>query len=191
MARPIIRFSPSRTYAAAAIVALAASAFSVWCGIRWNPAFLPAALLFAGAIFAGWLATRPAVEIFESYLKIGDVQIPWLQIHRVDRTGWVSPLAVHLTMHGGERFLLLYPGDLDSANSLLRHLRRSSREALLDGVPYRQFWGEVLTAAPERKQLAAPKVPLLLPEDEAEVERMFQRLKSVGHLDTKSSADES
>ncbi len=87
--------------------------------------------------------------------------------------------------------LLLYPGDLESANSLLRHVRRSAREALLDGVPYRQFWGEVLTAVPERKQLSSPRQPLLLPEDEAEVERMFQRLKSVGHLDSKSSVDES
>ena len=191
VARAIIRYSPSRIYAVATIVALAASAFSVWCGLRWTPAYLPASLLFVGALFTGWLAMRPAIEIYESYLKVGSVQIPWLQIHRVDRTGWVSPLAVYLTMHSGERVLVLYPGDLDSANSLLRHLRRSAREALLDGVPYRQFWGEVLTAAPERKQLTSPKQPLLLPDDEAEVERMFQRLKSVGHLDPKNSADES
>lgn len=191
MARAIIRYTPSRTYAVATVVALAASAFSVWCGLRWHPAFLPAALLLAGGAFTGWLALRPAIEIYEAYLKVGSVQIPWAQIHRVDRTGWVSPLALHLTMHSGERMLLLYPGDLESANSLLRHVRRSAREALLDGVPYRQFWGEVLTAVPERKQLSSPRQPLLLPEDEAEVERMFQRLKSVGHLDSKSSVDES
>jgi hypothetical protein len=29
-----------------------------------------------------------------------------------------------------------------------------------------------------------------LPEDEAEVERLYQRLKTVGHLDQKNSADE-
>jgi len=27
---------------------------------------------------------------------------------------------------------------------LLRHLRRYSRDALIDGIPYRQYWGEVL-----------------------------------------------
>jgi hypothetical protein len=97
---------------------------------------------------------------------------------------------VHVTLLDDQRFLLIYPGDLDSANSLLRHLRRYSREALIDGVPYRQFWGEALATAPERKQLPSPKYQLLRPEDEAEVERMFQRLKTVGHIDPKKSADE-
>jgi hypothetical protein len=31
---------------------------------------------------------------------------------------------------------------------------------------------------------------LLLPDDEAEVERMFQRLKSVGHLEEKTSSED-
>jgi len=69
--------------------------------------------------------------------------------------------------------------------SLLRHLRRYSREALLDGVPYGQFWGEPPSAAP--KQIPPPRYPLLRPEDEEEVERMLQRLKSVGRLDPRGS----
>ena len=44
--------------------------------------------------------------------------------------------------------------------------------------------------APVRKELPSPKYRLMTPEDEAEVERLFQRLKSVGHLDAKSSTDE-
>jgi hypothetical protein len=32
---------------------------------------------------------------------------------------------------------------------------------------------------------------MVRPEDEAEIERLYQRLKTVGHLDTKNSADES
>ena len=33
------------------------------------------------------------------------------------------------------------------------------------------------------RQIAPPHYPLLRPEDEDEVERMFQRLKTVGHLE--------
>ena len=90
---------------------------------------------------------------------------------------------MRLSKEDQRRVLLLYAGDLDSAASLLRHLRRYSREALLDGIPYRQFWGE--SDAP--KQLPPPRYPLLRPEDEDEVERMFQRLKSVGRLDPRGS----
>src|SRR5260370_9253509 len=87
------------------------------------------------------------------------------------------------------RYLLVYPGDTDSSNSLLRHLRRFSREALIDGVPYRQFWGEVPSKPKDRKQAAPPHYPLMLPEDEADIKRLFQRLKTVGHIHPKS-ADE-
>jgi hypothetical protein len=87
--------------------------------------------------------------------------------------------------------LLIYPGNLDSCQALLRHLRRASRDALIDGVPYRQYWGEMLASAPEAKgQIAGPRYRLLRTEDEAEVERLYQRLKTVGNLDQKSSSDE-
>ena len=42
----------------------------------------------------------------------------------------------------------------------------------------------------ERKQLSSPRYRLLLPEDEAEVERLYQLLKTVGHLDPKNTGDE-
>ena len=69
-------------------------------------------------------------------------------------------------------------------------LRRLSRDALIDGIPYRQYWGEVLTSGVERKQPPAPRYRVLRPEDEAEVERLYQRLKTVGNLDQKNSTDE-
>src|SRR5260370_17491429 len=78
------------------------------------------------------------------------------------------------------RYLLVYPGDTDSSNSLLRHLRRFSREALIDGVPYRQFWGEVPSKPKDRKQTAPPRYPLLLPHDEADIERLVPRFKTLG-----------
>ncbi|HEY2018050.1 MAG TPA: hypothetical protein VGH38_31310, partial [Bryobacteraceae bacterium] len=101
---------------------------------------------------------------------------------------------VRVTLFDDSRMLLVYPGDLDSCNSLLRHLRRLSRDALIDGIPYRQYWGEVLAPGNERpgnerKQgpPPAPRYRILRPEDEAEVERLYQRLKTVGNLDQKNS----
>jgi len=152
-----------------------------------SPAWI-AAVLFGIPAVALWIIVfRPKIEIYDTHLKAGRLEIPWDQIRRLDQTGWSVPLALYLTLADERRVLLVHPGDLDSCSSLLRYLRRYSREALLDGVPYRQFWGE--PPAPERKQLPPPRYPILRPEDEEEVERMFQRLKSVGHLD-KHTTDE-
>jgi hypothetical protein len=96
---------------------------------------------------------------------------------------------VRLTLSDKSRLLLVFPGDNQTSSDLLRNLRRYAREALIDGIPYRQFWGES-AMAPARKQLTAPRYPLLLPEDEAEVERMFRRLKSVGHIEEKTSSED-
>jgi hypothetical protein len=113
-----------------------------------------------------------------------------MDIRRLDRTGWISPLIVRVTLFDDTRFSLIYPGDIDACNGLLRHLRRLSRDALIDGIPYRQYWGEVLASGSEPRQKMGPRYRILLPEDEAEVERLYQRLKSVGNLDQKNSTDE-
>jgi hypothetical protein len=136
------------------------------------------------------LAFRPPIEIHEGYLAIGRRVIPWMDIRRLDRTGWIAPLVVSITLFDDSRHLLLYTGNLDSCNALLRQLRRASRDALIDGVPYRQYWGEVLAPVVEAAQALPPRYRLLRPEDEAEVERLYQRLKTVGNLDQKNSADE-
>jgi hypothetical protein len=130
-----------------------------------------------------YFAFRPAIEIRETHLTVGRRNIPWADIRRLDRTGWLSPLVLHLTLFDNSRVLIVFPGDVESANSLLRHLRRSAREALIDGIPYRQFWGEPVA---ETRPLPSPVYRLLRPEDEAEVERLYQRLKAVRHLDPDS-----
>jgi hypothetical protein len=163
-----------------------------WFGTTATLAFVPAGALLLAAAFLFAMGFRPAIEIHEGYVSIGKRIIPWMDIRRLDRTGWVSPLLiVRITLFDDSRMVLVYPGDLDSCNSLLRHLRRLSRDALIDGIPYRQFWGELLApGAADRKQTPPPRYRLLRPEDEAEVERLYQRLKTVGNLDQKNSADE-
>jgi len=186
-----------------ALFAACGVALSVWTAIRWSPSeWSPAAVsptLFSPAWIAAGLflitavcltaaVLRPAIEIHETHLITGRRLIPWGDIARVDRTVWSAPLAVYLTLTGGRRELLVYPGDPDASAALLRHLRRFSREALIDGIPYHRYWGESASAEP--KQLPPLRHPLLRPEDEDEVERMFQRLKSVGRIDQRNSDDQ-
>jgi hypothetical protein len=185
------RFLPARHYQWFGIAAVALAGLIGWAAttLALPLAYVPAGLvlLFSGLLL--FLAFRPAIEIHEGYLSIGSRIIPWMDVRRLDRTGWISPLIVRVTLFDDSRLLLVYPGDLDSCNSLLRHLRRLSRDALIDGIPYRQYWGEVL-APSERKQASLPRYRILRPEDEAEVERLYQRLKTVGNLDQKNSTDE-
>jgi len=181
------RYLPARHYLPFGLAALVLGGFSAWLGFRWSPALIPAILFAFSAILLITVALRPPIEIHENHLRIGRRQIAWTEIRRVDRTRWVCPLALRLTLFEDRKIVLLYPGDLDSCDSLLRNIRRLSRDALIDGMPYRQYWGEVLGPASERKQSFGPRYRVLRPEDEAEVERLYQRLKSVGHLDQKST----
>jgi uncharacterized iron-regulated membrane protein len=165
-------------------------AFSAWGGWNWTPVYLAMALFFISAAVLFYLARRPAVEVHDTHLAIGHRTISWMDIRALDRTGWLAPLIVRITLFDNSRILLIYPGDIDSANSLLRHLRRSSREALIDGRTYQDFWGEGMPQVPEVGPVPSPRYRLLRPEDEAEVERLYQRLKTVRHLDPDSSGDE-
>jgi hypothetical protein len=186
----VTRYAPSRHYLHAGLAAIAFGGLSAWYGWTWPPAYLAAVLFFATAGLLIYLALRPPIEIRETCLSIGCRNIPWVDIRRLDRTGWLSPLVVRVTLFDNSSFLLIYPGDMDSANSLLRHLRRCAREALIDGIPHSQFWGEGAAAEARQPKPPSPRYHLLRPEDEAEVERLYQRLKSVRHLDPDNSTDD-
>jgi hypothetical protein len=183
----VTRYVPSRHYRQAGSAAFGFGLLSIWFALSWPPVFLASGLFFASAAVLIYFAFRPPIEIRESHLSVGRRKIPWMDIRRLDRTGWLSPLVLHLTLFDNSRVLIVYPGDVDSANSLLRQLRRSAREALIDGIPYRQFWGE---PAADARPLPSPVYRLLRPEDEAEVERLYQRLKAVRHLDPDNSPEE-
>ena len=193
--RPIARYRSSRRYYAMALFALAGAVASGFASLRWPtaslaaslPAWIATGLLALSGVCVMVLALRPAIEIHETYLRIGRLAIPWNAIRRLDQTGWNAPLAVYLTLAGGRRVLMVHPGGPDSSSGLLRHLRRYSREALLDGIPYSEFWGE----APAAMKQAPPRARLLSAEDEEEVERMFQRLKTAGRLETNAEGRDS
>lgn len=159
-------------------------------GLSFAPSFIPAGLFILTAAFLFLMALRPPIDIHEGYIAIGRRIIPWMDIRRLDSSGRITPLVVRLTLFDDSRVLVIYPGDFDSCTSLLRHMRRLSRDALIDGIPYRQYWGEVMATGAQRKQAPPLRYRILRPEDEAEVERLYQRLKAVGNLDQKNSADE-
>jgi hypothetical protein len=184
------RYSPARHYRWFGLAAVAITAGFAVLGAQLPAAYAASGLSLLSAALLFFLAFRPAIEIHEGYISIGTRIIPWMDIRRLDRTGWTSPLIVRITLFDDSRLILVYPGDLDSCNSLLRHMRRLSRDALIDGIPYRQYWGEVLAPGNERRQATLPRYRILRPEDEAEVERLYQRLKTVGNLDQKNSTDE-
>ena len=184
------RYVASRHYLHASLAALAGVALSAAVAFTWPLAGIAAALFAASAAALGWLGLRPPIEVHETHLAVGRRLVPWADICRLDATGWLSPLVVRLTLLDDRRLLVIYPGDPNSATRLLRQMRRLARHALIDGVPYRRFWGDRPPASPLRKPPAAPRQRVLRPEDEAEVERLFQKLKAVGHLDPRNSPDD-
>ena len=204
MSRPLARYRPSRRYVLFAVLAICGTIFSAWTGLRWPSTWIAAGLFGVTSVALIALLWQPEIEIYETHLQLGRRIILWREIRRLDQTGWIAPLAVSLTLSTDSRVLLLYAGDMDSSTSLLRHLRRYSRNALLDGIPYRQAWGEpgenaglekrseprkTLESGPQR-QASPVHRPLLRPEEEEEIERMFQRLKSVGRLDQRGSDEQ-
>jgi hypothetical protein len=204
---PVARYTSSRSYAWFALVALACAIATVGIALRWPVTSIATGLFLIPAIAFGVLALRPKIEIHETHLLVGRRAIAWREIRRVDQAHWHRrqqvPLAVNLTLDGEAQVLLIYAGSPESGRSLLRHLRRYSHRALLDGIPHRQYWGELMPekAVSQRRELVAPvasvtptvvapaKAPLLLPEDEAEVERLFQQLKSAGLLGSSAPTD--
>jgi hypothetical protein len=178
------RFTPARTYLTASAVALGLAVFSGWWALTWMPAAFAAGLFTASGGLVLYLALRPTISVREKGLLIGKRAIEWKEIRRVDQTGWVSPLVVHLTLADATQVRILYPGTLEACNHLSRLLQQHSTEALINGVPYRQIWGEPEPEVkPVVKPAPAPRYRLLTEDDEAEVERLYQRLKTAGHLD--------
>ncbi len=135
------------------------------------------------------LAFRPAIKVYDAHLEIGKKIIPWQDVRRVDRTGWISPLVVKLALYDDDTVVLIYPGEVDCCKHLLRTLRQMSTEChdRRNSVP--PVLGRVAGSG-EAKQLSAPRYRVLRPEDEEEVERLYFLLKTVGHIDPRNSGDD-
>jgi len=183
------RYIPSRNYWTAGVVAFFCSLLSAWFGLEWWPSFIPSLLFLLSGALLVLLATRPPVVVRRDCLIIGRREIPWEDVRRIDRTAWRSPLVLRLTLKDESRLLLIYAGEPAACRGLLSQVIRSSGSAMIDGVSHPGFWLEASGGVPNLRSLQSPKYPLLREEDEAEVERLYQMLKTVGHIDPKN-ADE-
>ena len=191
-------FIPSRQYARFGWAALAGSMVCVLCGFGAPLAFIPALLciLTAAAIF--WLAARPPIRLGETQFNIGERCVAWREVREINRSrfnnaGFISPLILHLKLTNGRSRLLVYPGEAERVERLLKMLRKHSHLASFDGVPYRDYWMWNDPAGDEDRPAlppaSAPPVHLFSREDEEEIERLYQKLKTVGRLDSRSSKD--
>ena len=168
-------YRPARHYLSAGVVSAGLAVFSAWCGTRWWAALIPAVLFVFSSLILSYLGTRPVIEVDDRELRIGSSVIAWEDVVRIDSTAWSSPLVLQISLR---------------ACVCVRGRRRSARRALIDGLSYSQYWGEVLPVQDRPKPPAPPRYRLLRPEDESEVEELYQRLKTVGRLDQHQSQDD-
>ena len=193
-------FVPSRQYARFGWAALAGSLVCVLCGFGAPLAFIPALLCLTTAAAIFWLAARPPIRLGETQFNIGERCIAWREVREVNRSrfngaGFISPLVLHLKLTNGRSKMLVFPGDAERVERLAKVLRKNSHLASFDGVPYRDYWmwndpaGE--DERPALPPASAPPVHLFSREDEEEIERLYQKLKTVGRLDSRTSSKDS
>jgi hypothetical protein len=186
-------FLPSRQYARIGWAALAGSLICVLCGFRAPLAFIPALLCVITASALFWLAARPPIRLGENQFNIGDRAIAWSEVREINRSWFnrvrfISPLILHLKLTNSRYKLLVFPGDALRIARLLEMLRRNSSKSSFDGVPYRDYWAWAsVTSERGENPIVEPPVRLFSNEDEEEIERLFQRLKTVGRLDSRPS----
>ncbi len=181
-------FQPSRLYARVGWAALAGSAICVLCGFRAPLAFIPGFLCAITSAILFWVAARPPVRIGETQFNIGERAIAWREVREINSSRFVSPLILRIKLTNSRRKTLIYPGDPERIARLMFQLRKNSHLATFDGVAYRDYWTWTSLAGMGRDtpNLDQP-VRMLSPDEEDEIERMYQKLKTVGRLDSRST----
>lgn len=137
-----------------------------------------------------FLASRPASHHGgENQFTVGERAIAWREVKEINSSRFVSPLLLDIKLTNNRRKHLVYPGEPEQIGKLMYQLRRNSHLATFDGVAYRDYWtwtslGSNKLAGP----IAEQPVRMISQDDEEEIERLYQRLKTVGHLDGRSES---
>lgn len=201
----------------AALALVSAAACSWFATLLGDPqTFSPATIAWAAVsglfavttIFSVVMLLRPRIRLSERGFRIGHrKEILWEDVVSLETSRWTSPLVARLTLADSSRVMIVHSGDALSCQHLLHLIGRNVRNATLDGIPYDEVWGGIpvdeedkwdfsaLSSVMEQRgsEDGSPEIDdseiesLLLPEDAEEVERLYQRLKKVGHLDQPSS----
>ncbi|MFN7543156.1 MAG: hypothetical protein ACK5TN_10225 [Acidobacteriota bacterium] len=175
------RFAPSKHFVYMAVIAVLLGLMCAYVGWHWAPAFVPATLFFATALALLWLSFHPIIELTDCELLLGNRAVSWSSITDIRTTGWLTPLVLKLHLESGPSITLIFAGDLESSGRLKDMICQCAPHALLNGLPQRQR--QAVLAVRNGATAEFERHPILTPQDEAEVERMFQRLREVGHLD--------
>ena len=185
-------YQPSRLYSITGWAALAGSVICVLCGFRAALAFIPGFLCAATSATLFWLAARPWIRVGESQFNIGERAIAWREVReintsRFNTSRFVSPLILRLKLTNSRRKILIFPGDPPRILRLTYQLRKNSYLATFDGVAFRDYWTwSSLKATRGDTPTKEQPVRMLSAEDEDEIERMYQKLKAVGRLDSRT-----
>lgn len=182
------RFAPSKQFIYMGVVAFVLGTMSAWVAWQWLPAVVPATLFFASSLFLIWLSLNPVIEATDRELCIGSKSIPWSSITRIDSTSWVTPLVLKIGTESGKKTLLIFAGDLESSGRLKEIICSCAPHALLDGQPQRRR--QAMISVRNGRTSKVERHPFLTANDEAEVERMVQRLREVGSLDPSKTPED-
>jgi hypothetical protein len=178
-------YQPSLLYARAGWIAVSGAAVCILCGLRAPLAFIPGGLCALTAVLLFWLSARAIIRVGETQFNIGDRAIAWREVREINSTKFVSPLVLSVKLTNSRRKLLIYPGEPGRIAHLIAQLRKNAHLATFDGVAYRDFWTWAsLTGLPGDAPVLEQPVRMLSHDEEDEIERMYQTLKTVGRLDT-------
>jgi hypothetical protein len=184
-------YQPSPAYSRLGWASLAGSAVCLICGLRAPLAFVPGALcaLTSGVLF--WLASRPVIRIGTTQFNIGERAIAWQEVREINSSRFLSPLILKLKLTNSRRKALIFPGEPERIAKLLDSLRRHSVLASFNGIAYRDYWtwNDVKELSGDTSPDETP-VRMVSADDEAEIERMLQKLRNCRDLDS-HDADQS
>jgi hypothetical protein len=181
-------FQPSRLYSRVGWAALAGSFISVACGFRAPLAFIPGFLCAATAAVLFWLAARPPIRLGDGQFNIGERSIAWREVREINSSRFLSPLILKMKLTNSRHAMLVYPGEPERIEQLLFQLRKNSYMASFDGVSHRDYWTWInLNRTGGEATVLEEPVRMLSTEEEDEIERLYQKLKTVGRLDSHAS----
>ncbi len=187
-------FVPSRLYGRTGGLITAGSAALGLLAFRMPVFLIPVAILLLVGILLLWLAARPLIRVGETQFNVGERSIAWREVKEVNRVRIVSPLILRIKLTNSRKRILIYPGDISRIEQLVHLLRKNSHLATFDGVAYRDYWtwssmtglhGQTQPGQQPAKPLLDQPVRMLTSDEEDEIERMYQKLKTVGSLDSR------
>lgn len=173
----LVRYLPSAVYTRLSVAVAGIAIACLFVSRFWLPALGPALAGISLALALIYLVLRPPIEVHDAHIQIGRRLIAWDSVSHVDAPCSIAPLILPLTLNSRRRFWLIYIGSRESGRTLLHQIRRHSRFALIDGLPYRQFWEEDLETFRERCVVTDQLWNVLSPGDEDEVEQIFLALR--------------